>query len=122
MDWIETQINDDRLFPVDPGIHFLTKNFLQSYSRLFVTFLTAVPFPKDFQATCKKILTRLFRVFVHVYIHHFEHLMQIGAVTIICKSFLRFSECFLNLLLGSSRKHMLQAFLLFRRSVRFSQR
>ncbi|KAH9389084.1 MOB-like protein phocein, partial [Tyrophagus putrescentiae] len=38
-----------------------------------------VPFPKTFVPTCKKILTRLFRVFVHVYIHHFDRLLAIGA-------------------------------------------
>ncbi|UYV65071.1 MOB3B, partial [Cordylochernes scorpioides] len=38
-----------------------------------------VPFPKNFIPNCKKILTRLFRVFVHVYIHHFDRLVSIGA-------------------------------------------
>jgi len=57
MDWIEKQINDEHLFPVVVG----------------------VPFPKNFQSTCKKLLSRLFRVFVHVYIHHFDRITQIGA-------------------------------------------
>ncbi|XP_076307459.1 MOB kinase activator 3B-like isoform X2 [Tachypleus tridentatus] len=57
MDWVEVQINNDEVFPV-------TVN---------------VPFPKNFISICKKILTRLFRVFVHVYIHHFESLVAIGA-------------------------------------------
>lgn len=57
MDWIESQINNEEIFP--------TKN--------------QVPFPKTFIPTCKKILTRLFRVFVHVYIHHFDRIVGIGA-------------------------------------------
>lgn len=57
MDWIESQINNEEIFP--------TKN--------------EVPFPKTFIPTCKKILTRLFRVFVHVYIHHFDRVVGIGA-------------------------------------------
>ncbi|XP_059489357.1 MOB kinase activator-like 3 isoform X2 [Neocloeon triangulifer] len=57
MDWIEMHINDESLFPVT----------------------TSVPFPKNFLSTCKKILTRLFRVFVHVYIHHFDRIVAIGA-------------------------------------------
>uniref|UniRef100_A0A1I8AT00 MOB kinase activator-like 2 n=1 Tax=Steinernema glaseri TaxID=37863 RepID=A0A1I8AT00_9BILA len=57
MDWIEIRINDEHIFPSN----------------------TAVPFPKDFRSVCKKILTRLFRVFVHVYIHHFDRLVQLGA-------------------------------------------
>ncbi|PAA51309.1 hypothetical protein BOX15_Mlig017823g1 [Macrostomum lignano] len=57
MDWVEEQINDDRLFPGD----------------------SQTPFPKNYTASVKKILTRLFRVFVHVYIHHFDRLRNIGA-------------------------------------------
>ncbi|XP_071955972.1 MOB kinase activator 3B-like [Antedon mediterranea] len=57
MDWIEMIINDENVFPVDPD----------------------VPFPDKFLPTCKKILSRLFRVFVHVYIHHFDTLTTIGA-------------------------------------------
>ncbi|XP_003386188.1 PREDICTED: MOB kinase activator 3B-like [Amphimedon queenslandica] len=57
MEWIEKQINDENIFPSQVG----------------------TPFPKTFLATCKKILTRLYRVFVHVYIHHFDKLIAIGA-------------------------------------------
>ncbi|XP_014663821.1 PREDICTED: MOB kinase activator 3B-like isoform X2 [Priapulus caudatus] len=57
MDWVESQINNEDIFPIRAD----------------------VPFPKNFQPTCKKILTRLFRVFVHVYIHHFDRLVTIGA-------------------------------------------
>ncbi|KAE9421243.1 hypothetical protein Angca_004878, partial [Angiostrongylus cantonensis] len=57
MDWIEIRINDEAIFPT----------------------CTSVPFPRDFRQICKKILTRLFRVFVHVYIHHFDRLVDIGA-------------------------------------------
>lgn len=59
MDWVETQINNETLFPVT----------------------TDIPFPKSFQPLCRKILTRLFRVFVHVYIHHFDRIITIGAVS-----------------------------------------
>lgn len=38
-----------------------------------------IPFPKQFQQVCTKILTRLFRVFVHVYIHHFDSIINMGA-------------------------------------------
>jgi len=40
---------------------------------------SGVPFPKNFQQVCKKILSRLFRVFVHVYIHHFDMICSMGA-------------------------------------------
>lgn len=57
MDWTESQINNEHIFPVT----------------------TDVPFPKTFPTLCRKILTRLFRVFVHVYIHHFDRIVSIGA-------------------------------------------
>jgi|UniRef100_A0AC35GVS4 hypothetical protein len=57
MEWIELRINDEHVFPVS----------------------IQMPFPSDFRQICKKILTRLFRVFVHVYIHHFDRLLDIGA-------------------------------------------
>ncbi|CAH2310709.1 Hypothetical predicted protein [Pelobates cultripes] len=57
MEWIETLINNEDIFPTRMG----------------------VPFPKNFQQVCHKILTRLFRVFVHVYIHHFDGIISVGA-------------------------------------------
>jgi len=57
MAWIENIVNDENIFPVKVG----------------------VPFPRSFQSTCKKILTRLHRVFVHVYIHHFDRVQSMGA-------------------------------------------
>nr|CAB3263890.1 MOB kinase activator 3A [Phallusia mammillata] len=57
MQWIEQLINDEAMFPTKVG----------------------TPFPKSFQGTCKKILTRLHRVFVHVYIHHFDRVHSMGA-------------------------------------------
>lgn len=37
------------------------------------------PFPKNFLQAVRKILSRLFRVFVHVYIHHFDRIAQMGS-------------------------------------------
>lgn len=60
MDWTEAQINDEHVFPVS----------------------TDTPFPRTFISLCRKILARLFRVFVHVYIHHFDRIVSIGAVSV----------------------------------------
>lgn len=43
--------------------------------------VTDIPFPKTFNTLCSKILTRLFRVFVHVYIHHFDRIVFLEAVS-----------------------------------------
>ena len=42
-----------------------------------------MPFPKNYMSSVKKILTRLHRVFVHVYIHHFDKLVGLGAVSLL---------------------------------------
>ena len=57
MEWIEYKINDPKEFPTT----------------------TNVPFPKHYPSLCKKILTRLYRVFVHVYIHHFDPIVSLGS-------------------------------------------
>ncbi|ESO06251.1 hypothetical protein HELRODRAFT_106063 [Helobdella robusta] len=57
MEWVESQINNEELFPVETGVSF----------------------PKNYISSVKKIMTRLFRVFVHIYIHHFDKLKTIGA-------------------------------------------
>ena len=57
MEWIQNQIFDEAIFPRD----------------------TSVEFPKNFQKTCKKILARMYRVFVHVYIHHFDKITALNA-------------------------------------------
>lgn len=103
MDWTEGQINNENVFPVS----------------------TDVPFPKSFIALCRKILTRLFRVFVHVYIHHFDRIVSIGAVSCLwlhnfdaSSANLQYFTVVINLLsfspVGSSCEHMLQTFLLLR--------
>ena len=54
-EWIEHQIYDETLFPRDESVEF----------------------PKNFKKTCVKILGRMYRVFVHVYIHHFDRIKQL---------------------------------------------
>mmetsp|Transcript_11334 Transcript_11334/g.17208 ORF Transcript_11334/g.17208 Transcript_11334/m.17208 type:complete len:230 (-) Transcript_11334:189-878(-) len=57
MTWVEDQINDPKKFPVEDG----------------------VPFPKDFRKICKKILSRLFRVYAHIFYYHMQKMMQLEA-------------------------------------------
>lgn len=64
MEWVEAQVNDEAIFPSAPG----------------------TPFPRNYTATVRKLLSRLFRVFVHVYIHHFDHLRDIGAVRCVTRT------------------------------------
>ncbi|KAL3128568.1 hypothetical protein CHM_4g3350 [Cryptosporidium hominis] len=55
--WVDSQISDTRIFPLKPG----------------------VPFTDDFQLIVKNILRRLFRVYSHIYCHHWTHVESITA-------------------------------------------
>ncbi|MES1914368.1 MAG: hypothetical protein MHM6MM_006453 [Cercozoa sp. M6MM] len=57
MTWTEEQLNDEVMFPLNPG----------------------TPFPRNFQAQVKKIFTRLFRIYAHIYHNHFQQIVGLGA-------------------------------------------
>lgn len=57
MSWVEGQLNDEHIFPLQLG----------------------TPFPKNFQTVVKKIFTRLFRVYAHIYHSHFQKIVGLGA-------------------------------------------
>jgi len=57
MSWVETQLNDENIFPLQLG----------------------TPFPKDFVKTVKVIFKRLFRVYAHIYHSHFQKIVGLGA-------------------------------------------
>jgi len=55
MTWVEDQINDPQVFPVESGIEF----------------------PKDFRNVVKTLLKRLFRVYGHIYHHHINKIIAL---------------------------------------------
>eukprot|EP00735_Rhodelphis_limneticus_P004333 TRINITY_DN1590_c0_g1::TRINITY_DN1590_c0_g1_i1::g.28218::m.28218 TRINITY_DN1590_c0_g1::TRINITY_DN1590_c0_g1_i1::g.28218 ORF type:complete len:221 (+),score=41.06,sp/Q9FHI1/MOB1A_ARATH/55.66/3e-79,Mob1_phocein/PF03637.12/1.4e-74 TRINITY_DN1590_c0_g1_i1:121-783(+) len=57
MAWVDEQLNDEKIFPPKIGD----------------------PFPPDFIKVEQKIFTRLFRVYAHIYVHHFDHIVELGA-------------------------------------------
>ena len=57
LEWIEHQVDDEALFPQTPG----------------------TPFPKNFSDVVRKIFTRLFRVYAHIYHSHFQQICTLGA-------------------------------------------
>jgi MOB kinase activator 1 len=55
MTWIQDQLDDEALFPSRIG----------------------VAFPKNFQESAKAIYKRLFRVYAHIYHHHFDEVKSL---------------------------------------------
>ena len=59
MSWIEKQIRDQRIFPVEDSI----------------------PFPKEFKSIIQKILTGLLEIYEHIYQHHIVKFIQLDSDT-----------------------------------------
>lgn len=57
MQWVELQLNDESVFPVEYGAKF----------------------PRDFQKIVNTIFKRYFRVYAHIYHHHFKKILECGA-------------------------------------------
>lgn len=57
MNWVETQLNDEQIFPLQ----------------------ATTAFPKNFVAVIKTIFKRLFRVYAHIYHSHFPKVVGLGA-------------------------------------------
>lgn len=52
---------------------------------------TSIPFPANFiEAYAKQILKRLFRVYAHVYCHHFNEILELNLQTVLNTSFRHF--------------------------------
>jgi len=43
-----------------------------------LTFLSGVPFPRNFRDTIRTIVRRLFRVYAHIYSNHFDQICALG--------------------------------------------
>lgn len=56
MNWVQGQLENEELFPSKIG----------------------VPFPRTFHQTVKSIMRRLFRVYAHLYNHHFPQLCALS--------------------------------------------
>lgn len=57
MSWVESQLNDESIFPLQLGTKF----------------------PKNFASIVKVIFKRLFRVYAHIYHSHFQKIVGLGA-------------------------------------------
>lgn len=66
--WTQAQLDDEAIFPSKIG----------------------VPFPKNFQAIIKQIHKRLFRVYAHIYHHHFAVVTSLGEEAHLNTSFKHF--------------------------------
>jgi len=57
MNWVQTTLDDERIFPTDPSD----------------------PFPPNIRDVIRSMFKRLFRVYAHMYVEHFSALQRMGA-------------------------------------------
>jgi MOB kinase activator 1 len=73
--WVQAQLEDETIFPSKIG----------------------APFPKNFISIVKTIFKRLFRVYAHIYYHHFGKVVALGEeahLNTACKHFVYFCQEF----------------------------
>ncbi|KAE8699903.1 MOB kinase activator-like 1B [Hibiscus syriacus] len=78
MDWIESQLDDESIFPQKLG----------------------VPFPPNFKEVVKTIFKRLFRVYAHIYHSHFQKIVSL-------KEEAHLNTCFKHFILFTSVSFLL---------------
>lgn len=88
MDWIESQLDDESIFPQKLGNTIYYDIFFSSYCVvhliniihcLFTFFFchSGAPFPPNFREVVKTIFKRLFRVYAHIYHSHFQKIVSL---------------------------------------------
>jgi len=73
MTWSQSNIDNEQLFPSRVGVFSTTSDKLDMLKPV-----AGVPFPKAFPATVRQMFKRLYRVYAHIYCHHYPVIMQLG--------------------------------------------
>lgn len=93
MDWIESQLDDETIFPQRLGMFdvlmklvgqlaelsgLLFANYMH-HSTIFIycCIVVGAPFPTNFRDVVKTIFKRLFRVYAHIYHSHFQKIVSL---------------------------------------------
>lgn len=80
MNWVQEQLDDEEIFPSKIGESEKPVSFSPVHCLTAIPCIHAigVPFPKNFRETVKNIVRRLFRVYAHLYNHHFAQLCALS--------------------------------------------
>lgn len=74
MAWIQSNIDNEQMFPSRIG---RLPNY-PAFSATLTDFDAGVPFPKAFPSLLRQIFKRLYRVYAHIYCHHYPVVVQLG--------------------------------------------
>lgn len=77
MAWVQGNIDNEQMFPSRIGMPPLPTLLLKR-KELMTKCFPGVPFPKSFAPLVKQIFKRLYRVYAHIYCHHYPVVVQLG--------------------------------------------
>lgn len=77
MDWIETQLDDESIFPQKFGKFFVVHYIWIKVYIFMNEYGTGVAFPCNFEDVVKTMFKRLFRVYAHIYHSHFQKIVAL---------------------------------------------
>lgn len=77
MSWVQSNVDNEQMFPSRIGTCFKCRfHSLRSITNWPVS--TGVPFPKTFPSLLRQIFKRLYRVYAHIYCHHYPVVVHLG--------------------------------------------
>lgn len=73
MAWVQGNIDNEQMFPSRIGM----SNYMRLSSPSLID-LSGIPFPKTFPSLVRQMFKRLYRVYAHMYCHHYPVIVQLG--------------------------------------------
>ena len=74
MAWVQGNIDNESMFPSRIGA--VSRPFSSRYRTEVLR--SGVPFPKTFPVLIRQLFKRLYRVYAHIYCHHYPVIVQLG--------------------------------------------
>lgn len=76
MTWVQANIDNESILPSKIGMPTLPGELKSHWQSLMA--ITGVPFPKTFPALVRQIFKRMYRVYAHIYCHHYPVIRELG--------------------------------------------
>jgi MOB kinase activator 1 len=71
MAWVQSNIDNEAVFPSRIGAY-------RGLCRSFLLIFAGVPFPKSFPSMIRQVFKRMYRVYAHIYCHHYPVIRELG--------------------------------------------
>lgn len=79
MAWVQANIDNESVMPSKIGKHLPLDIFIFTLCRVWLfTLFIGVPFPKSFGTLIRQIFKRMYRVYAHIYCHHYPVVRELG--------------------------------------------